>query len=77
MIEFGRLIIVTFKIVISVYMVYKTISSGDRKERLRLMDNWSTIGFFAIVEYIADKYGHVFCLMSNLIFSAREMYNDI
>jgi len=62
MIEFTRLIIVAFKVVISVYMVYKTINSGDRKERLRLMDYWSTIGFFAFVEYITDKYGHVFCI---------------
>lgn len=61
MIEFGRPIIVTFKVVIAAYMVYKTISIGDREERLRLMDYWSTIGFFASVEYITDKYGHVFC----------------
>lgn len=75
MIEFGRLIIVTFKIVISAYMVYKTISSEDRKERLKLMDSWCTIGFFGFVEYITDKYGHyVFCLISH---SAREIYYDI
>ncbi|XP_003242491.1 receptor expression-enhancing protein 4-like [Acyrthosiphon pisum] len=55
MIEFGRLMIVTFKIVIAVYMVYKTISSEDREERLILMDYWCTIGFFALIEYISDK----------------------
>jgi len=73
MIEFGRLIIVTFKIIIAAYMVYKTICSGDREERLRLMDYWCTIGFFALVEYIIDKYGHVFCLISNWIGSAWEI----
>jgi len=68
MIELGRLMIVTFKIVIAVYMVYKTISSGDREERLILMDYWCMIGFFSLVEYISDKYDHVFCLISNLIY---------
>jgi len=65
MIQFGRLIIVTFKIVISVYMVYKTIYIEDRKERSSLLNNWCTIGFFVLVEYITDKYGHVFYLISN------------
>jgi len=67
MFEFGRLMIVTFKIVIAMYMVYKTISSGDREERLILMDYWCTIGFFALVEYISDKYDHAFFLISNRI----------
>lgn len=58
MIEFGRLIIFTFKIVIAAYMVYKTISSEDREESLRLMDYWCMIGVFAFVEYIIDKYDH-------------------
>lgn len=58
MIEFGRLIIFTFKIAIAAYMVYKTISSEDREESLRLMDYWCMIGFFAFVEYIIDKYDH-------------------
>lgn len=74
MIEFGRLIIVTFKIIISAYMVYKTIISEDHKESLKLMDSWCVIGFFAFVEYITDKYGHAFCLISN---SMREIYYDI
>jgi hypothetical protein len=65
MIEFGRLIIVTFKIVIFIYMVYNTIIIEDRKERSSLMDYWSTIGFFTVVEYITDKYGHVFYFISN------------
>jgi len=60
MIEFSRLIIVTFKIVISVHMVYKTIVSEDSTESSTLLDYWSTIGFFAFVEYISDKYGHDF-----------------
>lgn len=60
MTQFGRLIIVTFKIVISVYMVYKTFFIEDRTESSSLLNNWCTIGFFALVEYITDKYGHVF-----------------
>lgn len=65
MIQLGRLIIVTFKIIIYVYMVYKTIFIEDRKERSSLLNNWCTIGFFALVEYVIDKYGHVFYLISN------------
>lgn len=65
MTQFGRLIIVVFKIVISVYMVYKTIFIEDRTESSSLLNNWCTIGFFTLVEFITDKYGHVFYLISN------------
>ncbi|CAH1708890.1 unnamed protein product [Aphis gossypii] len=55
MTQLGLLIIVTFKIVIFVCMVYKTIFIEDRTESSSLLINWCTIGFFTLVEYITDK----------------------
>lgn len=69
MVEFSRLVIVTFKIVISVYMVNKTLICEDRNERSKLLVYWSTIGFFALVEYITDKYG---CVPVSILFDFKS-----